>query len=111
MTAVPSLSTTNPLPIPAPSSVITFRRTINRAANYAEEESDGLTSKQIRLIQTGLSELGYDPGPVEGKIGQKTNNAIRDFQRDRSMPPTGQVSGELLAELKKVTGLTSLSDS
>ncbi len=53
-------------------------------------KTGGVTPKTVGLIQTGLSELGYDPGPVDGKIGQKTQDAIRDFQRDRALIPTGK---------------------
>ena len=70
-----------------------------------------LSAKTIDLIQTGLAELGYDPGLVDGKMGEKTKQAIRDFQRDRSLQPTGVATSELLNELRKVTGLTSLSES
>ena len=74
-------------------------------------EDDGISQKTVQLIQTGLSELGYDPGPVDGKVGQKTQDAIRDFQRDRALVPTGEPSSEILTELRKVTGLTSLKGS
>ncbi len=71
-------------------------------------DDDAVSQKTVGMIQTGLSELGYDPGPVDGKLGQKTHDAIRDFQRDRALLPTGEPSGDLLIELRKVTGLTSL---
>ncbi|MEM7426899.1 MAG: peptidoglycan-binding domain-containing protein [Pseudomonadota bacterium] len=74
-------------------------------------KASAVSQTTVGLIQTGLSELGYDPGPVDGKMGQKTEDAIRDFQRDRALIPTGEPSGELLIELRKVTGLTSLKGS
>ncbi len=89
-----------------------YHRQIAEAAKAATTGSTSqLSSKTIGLIQTGLAELGYDPGMVDGKMGEKTKQAIRDFQRDRSMDPTGQPTRELLTELRKVTGLTSLSES
>lgn len=88
-----------------------FNRQIAAAAKTAAETSRQLSTKTITLIQTGLAELGYDPGLVDGKMGEKTKQAIRDFQRDRSLRPTGVATGELLRELRKVTGLTSLSES
>ena len=89
-----------------------YNRQIAEASKAATTGSTTqLTSKTIGLIQTGLAELGYDPGMVDGKMGEKTKQAIRDFQRDRSMDPTGQPTSELLSELRKVTGLTSLSES
>ena len=88
-----------------------FQRQVAAAANTVTEKTGQLTTKTIGLIQTGLAELGYDPGLVDGKMGEKTKQAIRDFQRDRSMTPTGTPTAELLSELRKVTGLTSLSES
>ncbi len=89
-----------------------YNRQIAEATRATTTGSTGeLSSKTIGLIQTGLAELGYDPGLVDGKMGEKTKQAIRDFQRDRSMKPTGVATSELLSELRKVTGLTSLSES
>jgi hypothetical protein len=36
-------------------------------------------------VQARLRNLGYDPGPVDGKVGPRTKSAIRAFQRDN--PP------------------------
>ncbi|NNF80903.1 MAG: hypothetical protein HKN05_23015 [Rhizobiales bacterium] len=88
-----------------------YQRQIAAAVKTSTDSTSELTPKTIGLIQTGLAELGYDPGLVDGKMGEKTKQAIRDFQRDRSMRPTGTPTAELLSELRKVTGLTSLSES
>ena len=61
-------------------------------------------------MQTGLAELGYDPGPVDGKLGDQTRKAVRAFQKDRSLPVTGVVDLAVLRELRKVTGQTSLNN-
>jgi peptidoglycan hydrolase-like protein with peptidoglycan-binding domain len=64
----------------------------------------------LSLVQKGLAELGYQPGPVDGQFGEMTRKAIREFQRDRSLPVTGDLSPQLSAELAKVTGKSSLSE-
>ena len=46
-----------------------------------------------------LASLGYDPGPADGRAGQRTKAAVRQFQRDLGITPTGRISGELLALL------------
>ncbi len=84
---------------------------IGAATNHSALQTSVISKKTIRLIQIGLSELGYDPGPVDGSVGERTKDAVRDFQRDRSLKPTGSISRELLSELRKVTGLTSLGES
>ena len=70
------------------------------------KQSDG--SEKIRLVQTGLAELGYLPGPVDGVLGEQTEKAIRDFEQDRRLKVTGRVSDDLIRELHAITGLSSL---
>ena len=53
----------------------------------------------VRQVQTYLTLLGYDPGPVDGLSGRRTTAAVRRFQQDLGMTPTGQISDELLALL------------
>ena len=47
-----------------------------------------------RDAQTALQELGYDPGPIDGQEGSRTRAAIREFQRDYGIVPTGQIDAE-----------------
>lgn len=52
-------------------------------------------------IQEGLTALGYNPGPTDGKPGPATEAAIEAYQRDHQLPVTGQVSRELAAQIDK----------
>ena len=54
----------------------------------------------VRQAQTYLALLGYNPGPVDGQPGRRTTAAVRRFQQDLGMTPTGRISEELLALLK-----------
>lgn len=58
----------------------------------------------VQTIQKTLSTLDYNPGPVDGLLGNSTKSAIKKFERDRKLSVTGRVSGELLQELKKANG-------
>lgn len=40
----------------------------------------------IRNLQQSLSDRGYDPGPIDGVVGDKTTQAVRAFQRDKELP-------------------------
>lgn len=64
--------------------------------------------ERMMLIQRGLAELGYRPGPADGIAGEQTRQAIRQFQRDRGLPETGVLDRRALEELGKVTGISSL---
>lgn len=63
----------------------------------------------MRVVQTGLAELGYRPGPINGAMTAQTEAAIRAFEKDRGMKPTGKISTRLLAELRKMAGDTQLA--
>jgi len=39
----------------------------------------------------------------------QTRQAIMAFERDRNMPPTGEISDALLAELSKMSGQSELA--
>lgn len=70
---------------------------------------EGAAEKKVRTVQTGLSELGYTPGPIDGVVGQQTVDAIKSFEADRRMKITGEISDRLIRELRSTTGLSSLN--
>jgi peptidoglycan hydrolase-like protein with peptidoglycan-binding domain len=51
-------------------------------------------------IQAELNRNGYDAGPVDGLIGDRTRNAIADYQRNRRLLVTGEPSQSLLDHLR-----------
>jgi len=51
-------------------------------------------------VQGLLKALGYRPGPTDGLLGRRTVAAVKAFQRDLKLTPTGAVSEELLVLLK-----------
>ncbi len=50
-------------------------------------------------IQTHLKLLGFDPGPIDGIMGQQTYDAIRQFQQAKGMRVDGRPTEILLAAL------------
>lgn len=40
--------------------------------------------------QKALSSLGYDPGPIDGLFGPKTQKAVKEFQHDCGLTPDGK---------------------
>ncbi len=55
----------------------------------------------VALVQKLLAENGYDPGPTDGLLGEKTIEAISQFQARSGLPNTGQIDTELVAALQK----------
>ncbi|NAW35799.1 hypothetical protein GRB96_15435 [Halomonas alimentaria] len=65
-------------------------------STYATHES----KETIARVQDMLNRLGYSAGPVDGLMGRKTAGAIRAFQSDRGLDPSGQPSASLVLSLQ-----------
>lgn len=61
---------------------------------------------KVYNLQWTLKRLGFDCGSVDGKFGQGTESAVRDFQEDRNIGVDGKVGdttkGELIAALNEL---------
>ena len=62
-----------------------------RPGGPAAEAVLGLDQEAQWLIQRGLRDQGFDPGPLDGVIGRRTRAAIRRWQTARGLSPTGYV--------------------
>ena len=57
--------------------------------------------EMITEIQKGLKDLGYDPGVVDGIYGQRTQQAIRQYQKDHGLLVDGQATPALMNHIKQ----------
>lgn len=57
-------------------------------------------AQHTREAQQLLTDLGYDPGPVDGDFGPRTANAVKAFQRAQGQVVDGWVSERLIDSLK-----------
>ena len=51
----------------------------------------GSRGPNVKLIQSLLARIGYDPGVIDGFFGQQTLEAVREFQLDNGLEPDGIV--------------------
>src|SRR3954451_24276804 len=51
----------------------------------------GSNDPAVRDLQEALKVLGFDPGPVDGVFGAKTETAVKKFQQAREIPDDGAV--------------------
>ena len=63
----------------------------------------------LRQVQTGLAELGYSPGEINGDLPSATIQAIIQFEKDRGLPRKGAVTSALLEEISKMSGDSAIS--
>ena len=57
------------------------------------------TRKTILAAQKLLAELEYQPGPLDGLDGPKTQDAVRKFQADAGLPADGRITKALVETL------------
>lgn len=63
-----------------------------------------LSSNQVRSIQQNLTDRGYDSGRPDGVWGTRTQQALRDFERDQNLQSDGRPDPQTLAALGVETG-------
>jgi peptidoglycan hydrolase-like protein with peptidoglycan-binding domain len=47
--------------------------------------------EKVKAAQQALKDKGYDAGTVDGRMGPKTQAALRDFQKAQGMESTGDL--------------------
>ncbi|MBI5156518.1 MAG: peptidoglycan-binding protein [Acidimicrobiia bacterium] len=70
----------------------------------------GTAGDQVRALQQLLNLLGFNPGPIDGAFGSRTDRAVAAFQRASSLHPDGIVGTESRAALAAALGLGSIVD-
>lgn len=66
--------------------------------------TEAMRDQRAREVQRLLTTLGYDPGPVDGKPGKMTAEAVKAFQRSIGSLPDGKIDEQLVRRLVAVVG-------
>ena len=53
----------------------------------------------VALVQQTLRAEGYDPGPINGKLGPQTVEAVKQAQKDRELEANGRLDRRTIAAL------------
>jgi SH3-like domain-containing protein len=75
-----------------------------QTASGSTQASPGSFQELVMDIQRMLTELGYRPGVVDGKMGERTRQAIRRYQSNTGLPVDGHPSPALHQHLRVTTG-------
>src|SRR5258708_2606961 len=62
-------------------------------------EGDADVSGWVETLQLALRRAGHDPGPIDGKFGWRTAQAVVAFQQERQLQSNGVVGNESWAAL------------
>ncbi|MGD8580559.1 MAG: peptidoglycan-binding domain-containing protein [Lysobacterales bacterium] len=65
------------------------------AGGASSSSASMTTDNLVQTVQNYLQALGYDPGPADGKAGTQTMIAISQFQAEKGMKVTGEVTPQL----------------
>jgi peptidoglycan hydrolase-like protein with peptidoglycan-binding domain len=92
-------TTLAPAPITSVTSAVT-----PTTVGYTPEPATGALKKgysgtRVAALQTKLKALGYDPGPADGKFGDKTVAAVKKFQTDKNLTVDGIAGNQTLTAL------------
>jgi hypothetical protein len=68
--------------------------------HFAGNQMWTLTRGELTETEALLDQLGFPPGPVDGRIDDATRSAIRDFQVTAGLRVDGETSLALLDELR-----------
>jgi len=53
----------------------------------------------VRQVQEALKAQGHDPGPIDGKMGPQTQEALRAYQQSQNLTETGQLDQQTADKL------------
>jgi peptidoglycan hydrolase-like protein with peptidoglycan-binding domain len=53
----------------------------------------------IKAVQQALTTHGYQPGRIDGRLGDDTIRAIREFETDKGLIPRGRITADIVARL------------
>ena len=103
----------NALPLTGEATEILLTRMLSGAPAVRPPDPNARKIKSpeaeqvVRTVQHSLTSLGYDPGRIDGRVGDDTERAIRQFETASGLTPTGRVSAELFSQLARAIGAKS----
>jgi peptidoglycan hydrolase-like protein with peptidoglycan-binding domain len=59
----------------------------------------GGNREHVKAVQQALKDKGHDPGDVDGRMGPRTRQALKDFQQKEGMQATGQLDSGTMDKL------------
>lgn len=61
-------------------------------------------NRDVYQAQEKLRSMGYQPGTADGVMGKKTAKALKKFQKDKGLQPTGKLDNKTLNLIFVLTG-------
>ena len=87
-----------------------WRQPLAPAARMSARPAAAPVQSSTREIQGALKNAGFDPGPIDGKLGSRTRQAIREFQGVNGLQVDGIVGKRTWAKLAPFLDFESSDD-
>lgn len=87
--------------------IYSLREALSKATqeNMAQAKTKAIkevkSRPKVRQIQTALKNAGYNPGPIDGRMGKQTRDAIKAFQKANNLAVDARVGKYTWALLKE----------
>jgi len=82
----------------------------NKHAKNRAMVSSKAEDRNVRAAQQALCDQGFNPGPIDGRMGPRTSAALRDYQTKQGLTASGQLDDATMDKLG-VRSATSASPS
>ena len=79
----------------------------SRPEQLAQVNLAGANSNLVLATQQLLSQLGLNPGPINGQLSPLTEVAVRDFQNRYNLGATGVIDENLVMQLQRTVAQTT----
>jgi len=71
----------------------------NQPNNEQTISPNSLSRNEVRQVQQALEKNGFRAGPIDGRWGQKTSDALKHFQQSKNIQANGQLDQQTLSDL------------
>ena len=71
------------------------------------DKAEKMDPAETRNAQQALQAKGFNPGPIDGVYGPRTEAAVRDFQKAEGLKATGKMDADTRAKLMVSSGAGS----
>lgn len=68
-------------------------------ATYTNQQNSDAGSR-VSDVQSALAREGYYDGPIDGRLGNATRKALRRYQSDHGLEPTGGINRAVIEALR-----------
>ena len=84
---------------PMPGQPGTIPERVQRPSTGDQGTMAGVTADDIKKAKEALKAKGLNPGPMDGVLDGKTQQALRDFQKANKLPVTGNLDPQTAEKL------------